>query len=607
MVLQANQSLGDPRLDTTADTLTKKHGQFFRALSPGFSMTKWPGYSSDGGRVRFQRRIPADVRHAFNGQEWIRIPLNYPSVREAQRSALAWYVIYEEEFAQIRNEAAGGKPVAPSAAPQKPLSEYTPADMQALIQPVADNLNRTQHAAIATGALSFRQLAGNHAKLEDAVRDVLRGQGSEYLGVLSGLFLAAREIPYDPSHESFSRFVFESARVLRAHAVIPNSRRLEGEDVEPPPQPPMGAGLTIPKPAGLTLGAVITRFIEALPENHYKRKLVLCLTLVREVVGASLLVKDLKQTHIRDFLLTVCELPSDWGKRYKEKGIPLAELLAEEDSEGLSETTYKDSYRATLTKFLNRARRDYGDQGFPVLSADYEYTGNQRAARDKQRHLEEAELVRLFEGPEFAVIAADPAQAHRYWLPVIGLYTGARPREICQLNPQCDWGEMGGVAYFIFDENTDAGVGVVKTIKTGEKRLVPMHPELVRLGLPEYLAGLRDAGADRIFPAYRIKGGNPYTAAGAEFSELLRTVGLYDNQTKGAKVTGMYVFRKTFATYGDEQDINVAPFVGHRDNDKTITERHYITRAKEMPWLLERFKALDFSVKVPMRRLEVSA
>jgi hypothetical protein len=101
MVLQAHQALSIPRLDTTADTLTEKHGQFFRDLSSGFSMTKWPGYSLDRGCVRFRRRIPADVHHAFNGAEWIRIPLNYPSVRQAQRSALAWYVIYEEEFAQI--------------------------------------------------------------------------------------------------------------------------------------------------------------------------------------------------------------------------------------------------------------------------------------------------------------------------------------------------------------------------------------------------------------------------------------------------------------------------------------------------------------------------
>lgn len=563
-------------------------------------MTKWPGYVKEGSRMRFQRRIPEDVRHAFNGAEWIRIPLNFPTEREAQRNALAWYVAYQEEFAEIRYEAEFGKRVAPAAPLQKPLRDYMPAEMQALIKPVSENINRRQHDALATGALSFTELTEDHTKLDTAVRDVLRGKGSAYLGILTELFLISRGIPYDPTHESFQRLMFESARVHRAHAVIPNARRLAGDDVEPPPLLPVGSGLLIAKPEGVTLGVVIADYIKALKENHYKRKQVLCLTLLREVVGASFLVKNLKPTHIRDFLLTVCELPRDWGKRFQEQHVPLAELLEETDSEGLAENTFKDNYRATLAKFLKRAHKTHGEDGFPVLDADYEYTGDQSGGRNKQRHLEEAELVRLFEGAEFAAIAADPAQAHRYWLPVIGLYTGARPREICQLNPQCDWGEVGGVWYFIFDPNTPAGKGVTKSIKTSEKRMVPMHPELVRLGLPAYLARLRDMGADRLFPANRIKGGNPYMVAGAEFTELLRTVGLYDDQTKGAKVLGMYVFRMTFSTYGDEQDINVAPFIGHREKGKTITQKHYITRAKEMPWLYDRFKTLDFSVNVPM-------
>lgn len=605
MVPNVNQALSSSRLDKSADTLADKHGQLLRTFRGEFLMAKPPGYSKEGNRLRFQRRIPEDVRHAFNGKDWIRISLDFPTEREAKRSALAWYVIYEKEFAEIRYETEFGKRATPGAVTKKPLSEYTPAEMQALINPVSEEINRSQHTAIATGSMSFSELAANHSKLDTAVRDVLRGQGSEYLGILIQLFLMTRSIGYDTKDASFKRFLFECARDHRAHALIPNSRRLNGEDIEPPKLPSMGFGLLIPKPEGLTLGSAITLYIETLPENHYKRKLALCLTLLREVVGASLLVEDLKQTHIRDFLLTVCELPTDWGKRFKEKHVPIAELLEEAGSDGLSETTYKDSYRATLTKFLTDTRRDYGDQGFPVLSTNYAYTGNQRGARDKQRHLEEAELVRLFEGVEFAAIAADTKQEHRYWLPVIALYTGARPREICQLNPQGDWGEMDGVGFLIFDENTPAGKGVTKSIKTGERRLIPMHPELVRLGLPDYLTRMRKAGADRLFPSYRLKAGNPYMVAGAEFSELLRTVGLYDNQTKGAKVTGLYIFRKTFSTYGDEQDINVAPFVGHRDNDKSITERHYITRAKEMPWLYERFKALDFSVSVPLRGFEV--
>jgi hypothetical protein len=60
------------------DTLTERHGQLLRNLKTEFIMAKPPGYSKEGNRIRFQRRIPEDVRHAFNGQDWIRIPLEFP-------------------------------------------------------------------------------------------------------------------------------------------------------------------------------------------------------------------------------------------------------------------------------------------------------------------------------------------------------------------------------------------------------------------------------------------------------------------------------------------------------------------------------------------------
>ena len=574
-------------------------------------MKKWPGYVADSGRMRFQRRIPEDVRHAFGGRSHIRFPLTATTSQEAKRSALAWYVTYEEVFAEVRGrmDAGPASPTdrhGPDTGP-KPLSAYTPEELRVLVAPIADGMDRHQHDAIASGAASFDALVTSHAKLDRAVRDVLSGKGSDYLGILSGLFLASRGIPCD-TREALSRFMFEHARVLQARTVAPGSRRLDGEYVEPappPPEPKLGAGLMIPvptepkEPEGLTLGTVIERFLKAQPANGYFRKLDTCLTLFRECVGADTLVTDLKQTHIQDFLLTVCRMPRDWATRYRQRGESLAAIMADEDAEGLAENTYNASYRASLGKFLEDAHRDYGDQGFPSRSVDYAYTGTRMGTQDMQRHLEEHELRRLFEGSEFAAVAADPAQAHLYWLAVIGLYTGARPREVCQLNPQCDWGETEGVWYLTFDENTPAGAKVKKTIKTGEKRFVPLHPELVRLGLPEHLQRLKDGGADRMFPGVRIKQGNPYTAAGEDFTDLLKTVGLYDNQTTGAMVLGYYVFRKTFATYGDEQHINVAPFVGHREVGKTVTQQHYITRAKRLPWLYESFKDLAYPVTIP--------
>lgn len=91
-------------------------------------------------------------------------PLTYGTEREAQRSALAWYVIYEEEFAGIRFEVEHGKRVARSAPTSKPLSEFTLAEMHALIKPVSESVNRGQHSAIATGAMSHRDLTDDHAK-----------------------------------------------------------------------------------------------------------------------------------------------------------------------------------------------------------------------------------------------------------------------------------------------------------------------------------------------------------------------------------------------------------------------------------------------------------
>ncbi len=208
--------------------------------------------------------------------------------------------------------------------------------------------------------------------------------------------------------------------------------------------------------------------------------------------------------------------------------------------------------------------------------------------------------MRLFNCPEFLAIAQDPTQEAQYWLPVIGLNTGARPREVCQLNPQCDWGKEGEVWYLDFNENKPDGKGLTKSIRTSYTRLVPLHPELVRLGLPAYLEKMKRAGADRLFPSFRIKGAN--------FTELLRATGLYDDVTKAEKVIGLHVFLKTFATNGDRQGVKVEPFIGHGETGKTMAQESYITshtkNPEDMPYLYGAFKGLDFGVRVPMRPCE---
>lgn len=64
----------------------------------------------------------------------------------------------------------------------------------------------------------------------------------------------------------------------------------------------------------------------------------------------------------------------------------------------------------------------------------------------------------------------------KYWVPLLGLYTGARINELAQLF-LVDFQAQGDVQVISINDD-----GEGKRLKTkASKRLVPIHPELVRL------------------------------------------------------------------------------------------------------------------------------
>lgn len=84
--------------------------------------------------------------------------------------------------------------------------------------------------------------------------------------------------------------------------------------------------------------------------------------------------------------------------------------------------------------------------------------------------------------------------SHYYWLPLLGLYTGARLGELCQLHLD-DIREEDGIPIFDINESGD------KKLKTSSsQRLVPIHPKLIAFGLLAYVDRLRDKGETRLFP-----------------------------------------------------------------------------------------------------------
>lgn len=83
-----------------------------------------------------------------------------------------------------------------------------------------------------------------------------------------------------------------------------------------------------------------------------------------------------------------------------------------------------------------------------------------------------------------------------YWLPILGLWTGARLEELGQLLVE-DVRHEAGIDYL--DVCDDPGTG--KRLKSeSSRRRVPLHPELLRLGFLEYVRQQHTRGITRLFP-----------------------------------------------------------------------------------------------------------
>lgn len=203
------------------------------------------------------------------------------------------------------------------------------------------------------------------------------------------------------------------------------------------------------------------------------------------------------------------------------------------------------------------------------------------------------ELQRIFSSPVYAddyrpVAGCGPACV---WMPMIGLVTGARLEEIAQLltHDIIEDPEYGPLMRI-----TDEGESQrLKTI--GSRRIVPLHPEIVRAGFLDYVALVREAGQQWLFPELlpdhdARRGGN----FGKWFQRYLR-------QPSGIGITDRRVvfhsFRHTFKTLcraaGISEEVHDA-LTGHVSS--SVSRRY-----GEMPIgpLFQAIRAIKLPVALP--------
>ena len=196
---------------------------------------------------------------------------------------------------------------------------------------------------------------------------------------------------------------------------------------------------------------------------------------------------------------------------------------------------------------------------------------------------------------------------HFYWLPLLGLYTGGRVNELCQLYIDDIKFSESGVYYLDFNLDTpdkmDSDVrdcvvtdGSDKSLKTvNSKRIIPLHPHVIELGFPAYVKALSKAGHNRLFPELKrdaIKGyGKP---AGSWFNE--RFLGKQLLVPRDGKRT-FHSFRHNFITALNQQGVPsdiIAQLAGHIRGSTETTGRY--RKDAEADLLLTYVKLLNYEL-----------
>lgn len=312
-------------------------------------------------------------------------------------------------------------------------------------------------------------------------------------------------------------------------------------------------------------------------------------------------VDEIRQADIDEYFELLCRLPSRWADRLKADGKTIRELAAADWEDCISPKTFKDGYLAAIRPFLQESRRLFGDQGFPSnLTTDgIRYSGQHEASQRKQRAMNTAELRRLFEGEEFVALANAERDAHKYWLPLVGLFTGARVNELCQINPQTDIGDENGICFLHITEQTEADVNVTKSVKTeGSRRKVPIHPRLIDLGFLAYVDALRLSGKKLLFSGFKPKNGRASGNAEVWFRDFLRETGLRD-ETPQAQLVGFHAFRHTFLNQALNQGVADAHWItGHAAMDVSAVVRGY-QGALRLEKLRDIIMKIDFDITPP--------
>jgi hypothetical protein len=337
--------------------------------------------------------------------------------------------------------------------------------------------------------LSPAILAENHQELVETLKDFRKYVA---LGDISAVedhineALDAFNIDVDQQSAAYSKLGIE---VLRSY--MRALQAIEKRDAgEPVPTPQLGA-------AALATGT-LKEALEGWKKererpdgtvHEYSRAIEMFIQL-----HGNLAVVDIKRSHARTFREALQEVP-----RFR-KGPLLKATLPELSEYGRAHPTERKVAPGTVNKQLGAAQAIAGwarEGGLVPEDAPWSNPFEEMRLEEEQSQrapFDARDLQTIFDAPLFVAnkLPVGAKGDAGIWLPLLALFAGARQAEYAGLRASdVRNDEATGVSLMWFKRDTKAGRRL-KT-KTSE-RVLPVHPQLIRIGFLDYVAKRRKDG-----------------------------------------------------------------------------------------------------------------
>jgi len=341
--------------------------------------------------------------------------------------------------------------------------------------------------------------------------------------------------------------------VVRAFEAI--QQRNAGNTVDTPKPPALSADTPA---SGDTLRAAFTGWQKARnPSPRTLQEYQRAVDLFVQLHG-DLAVADIKKRHAREFREALQDVPRKRTGELLDAPLPELARWGRENPEAPKVTATTVNKLFGGVQAISRWAYDHG-----VIPEDADWSDAFTRGRIKEDESDRApfttaDLQMLFRAPVFTKgerprggkgVAA-------FWLPVLALFSGARLSELggllaSNVLPE----ETTGHTVLTFSK--DRGRGKRLKSKTAA-RIVPLHPELKRLGFLNYVAAVRRKGGEHawLFPEVSPQSKGGAAAWSKWFGRYLRSSGITD--TNKVFHSFRHSFKDALRAGGVPEDLNDA-------------------------------------------------